>query len=301
MQTTPRLMAGFFMKGIAMKKYITMDFDDKGKPVLGGAKDRPTQGFAFVPSGWVPTPEPPIEDGSGLKSISISPAITTTPALESMFPIEWACGIVDANATVQGTVADGEYTLTIEPTANMCVRYYDEAAEDYKFGAPGQTITQKATASGGYLYLSILACKDPTKAEEEYISVNATVQPDEPGAIYPAKDGQSVMMAVSPNITTVPAFSDAFPVYWCGVGSLGHNMVFTTNDTIEDATEIAFTFTPSDNAIMAFEDYETLPAPGTPLTATPLWDAGAGSVGTTVLMLDANENILDAISVTIKN
>ena len=181
------------------------------------------------------------------------------------------------------------------------MEYYDEAAEDYKFSAPGQTITQKATASGGYIYLYIRACKDPTKAEEEYISVNVTVQPDEPGTIYPAKDGQSVMMAVSPNITTVPAFSDAFPVYWCGGGYMFHTMTFTTNDTIEDATEIVFTFTPSDNAIVAPEDYETLPAPGTPLATPALWDAVAGSAGTTVLMLDANENILDTISITIKN
>lgn len=218
-----------------------------------------------------------------------------------MFPIDWACGIVDVNATVQGTVADGDYTLTVEPTANMCVEYYDEAAEDYVFGAPGQIVTQTITASGGYLTPYIRACKDPTKAEEEYISVNATVQPDEPGTIYPTKDGQSVMMAVSPNITTVPAFSDAFPVYWCGGGYMFHTMTYTTNDTIEDATEIAFTFTPSDNAIVALEDYETLPAQGAPITTTTLWDAVAGSAGTTVLILDANENILDTISITIKN
>ena len=237
----------------------------------------------------------------GLMNISISPAITTTPALESMFPIEWACGTVDVNATVQGTVADGEYTLTIEPTANMCVEYYDEAAGDYVFGAPGQIITQTITASGGYLEPAFRACKDPAKVDDEHIAVNMTVQPDEPSPIYPAKDGQSVMMAVSPNITTIPAFSDAFPLYWCGVGYMGHQMVFTTNDTIEDATEIAFTFTPSDNVIITVEDYETLPAPGTPLTTTVVWDAVAGSAGTSVLVKDANENTLDTIAITIKN
>ena len=280
-----------------MKKYYPVDFDEKGNAVLGTPKNTPTSN-SFIPTTW--TPGGGSEDeGNGIKSITISPSITTTPALESMFPIDWACGIVDVNATVQGTVADGEYTLTIEPTANMCVEYYDEAAEDYKFGAPGQTVTQTITASGGYLMPFIRACKDPAKVDDEHISVNMTVQPDEPSPIYPAKDGQSVTLAVSPNITTIPAFSDAFPIYWCGVGYMAHQMVFTTNDTIEDATEFSFTFTPSANVVVAPEDYETLPAPGTPLTLTGLWDSG--SVGTTAFMLDADENYLDTIAITIKN
>lgn len=282
-----------------MKKYYPIDFDEKGNAILGTARTTPASN-GFVPTTWAP-PAPSV-DGNGIKSITISPSITTTPALESMFPIDWACGTVEVNATVQGTVSDGEYTLTIEPTANMCVEYYDEAAEDYVFGAPGQIITQTITASGGYLTPFIRACKDPAKVDDEYISVNMTVQPDEPSPIYPAKDGQSVVaMVVTPNITTIPAFSDAFPIYWCGVGYMGHQMVFTTNDTIEDGTEIAFTFTPSDNAIIVDEDYETLPAPGTPFTATAVWDAVAGSAGATVLMLDADGKNLDAITITIKN
>lgn len=283
-----------------MKKYYPIDFDKDGKPIIGAAKNTPA-GNGFIPTTWAPGGGSE-DEGNGIKSITISPSITTTPALESMFPIDWACGIVEVNATVQSTVADGEYTLTIEPTANMCVEYYDEAAEDYKFGAPGQIVTQTITASGGYLSPFIRACKDPAKVNDEYISVNMTVQPDEPSPIYPAKDGQSVVtMAVSPTITTIPAFSDAFPIYWCGVGYMGHNMTFTTNDTIEGGTEIAFTFTPSDNVIITVEDYETLPAPGTPLTTTAVWDAVAGSAGTSVLVKDADENTLDAIAITIKN
>lgn len=282
-----------------MKKYYPVDFDTKGNAILGEARNTPTSN-SFIPTTW--TPGGGSEDeGNGIKSITISPSITTTPALESMFPIDWACGTVDVTVTVQGTVADGEYTLTIEPTANMCVEYYDEAAGDYVFGAPGQIITTTFTASNGYLTPYIRACKDPAKVNDEYIAINMTVQPDEPSVILPVKDGQSVMMAVSPDITTIPAFSDAFPVYWCGVGSVAHQMVFTTNDTIEDGTEITFTFTPSDNAIIVLDGYETLPAPGTPQTTTALWDAGVGSTSTLVEMVDVNENILDAINITIKN
>lgn len=57
-------------------------------------------------------------------SISISPAITTTPALDSLFPIYWE-DLTDEqkrdgitiNCT-RGDITPGEYTLTVEPTGD---------------------------------------------------------------------------------------------------------------------------------------------------------------------------------------
>ena len=57
-------------------------------------------------------------------SISISPAITTTPALDSLFPIYWE-DLTDEqkqdgitiNCTSSG-YTPGEYTITVEPTGD---------------------------------------------------------------------------------------------------------------------------------------------------------------------------------------
>lgn len=59
-------------------------------------------------------------------SISISPAITTTPALDSLFPIYWddlteeqkQSGQVYVNAESNGYLPEGTYTVTITPTAD---------------------------------------------------------------------------------------------------------------------------------------------------------------------------------------
>lgn len=69
-----------------MKKYIPLDFDEKGKVILGREKNTPT------PNGTIPAifiPGGSDEGKQGLKSISISPAIQTTPTLDSLFPIYW--------------------------------------------------------------------------------------------------------------------------------------------------------------------------------------------------------------------
>lgn len=59
-----------------MKKYIPIDFDEKGKVILGREKNTPT------PNGTIPAifiPGGSDEGKQGLKSITISPAIQTTP------------------------------------------------------------------------------------------------------------------------------------------------------------------------------------------------------------------------------
>ena len=106
-----------------MKKYIPLDFDEKGKVVLGREKNTPT------PNGTIPAifiPGGSDEGKQGLKSISISPAITTTPALDSLFPIYYddlteeqkQSGEVILYAESTGYVPEGTYTVTITPTGD---------------------------------------------------------------------------------------------------------------------------------------------------------------------------------------
>ena len=106
-----------------MKKYITMDFDEKGAPVMGQAKNTPAN-MAFIPTTWAPPA--PVQEGSGLKSISISPVLETTPALDTVFPVYW-----DADTAVEGwneanialttetpLTIGAEYNVTITPTSD---------------------------------------------------------------------------------------------------------------------------------------------------------------------------------------
>ena len=57
-------------------------------------------------------------------NISISPAITTTPTLESLFPIYWEDLTEDQKrdgitiSCTRGDFTPGEYTLTVEPTGD---------------------------------------------------------------------------------------------------------------------------------------------------------------------------------------
>ena len=129
-----------------MKKYIPIDFDEKGKVILGNAKNTPTSN-GFIPTTWAPGGEA----GNGIKSISISPAITTTPALESLFPIyyedlteEQKQDGVRVHGTVEpGVIKSGDtYQFTITPTADWYV--YDFAART--FGEKGMPYTVTVTA-----------------------------------------------------------------------------------------------------------------------------------------------------------
>lgn len=113
-----------------MKKYIPLDFDEKGKVILGREKNTPTQN-GTIPAIFIPGGSD--ENKQGLKSISISPAITTTPALESLFPIYYEDlteeqkqnGIVfDVNTDEQST----DFVLTVTPTSDW--HGYDDSGEE---------------------------------------------------------------------------------------------------------------------------------------------------------------------------
>lgn len=85
----PRVKAGVLLwKGYEMKKYIPVDFDEKGNVILGRERNTPTSN-GFIPTTWVPGGGGSGDEGSGLKSIRISPVLSTEPTLDSLYPIYW--------------------------------------------------------------------------------------------------------------------------------------------------------------------------------------------------------------------
>lgn len=151
----PRVKAGVLLwKGYEMKKYIPVDFDEKGKVILGRERNTPTSN-KFIPTTWVPGGGD--EGKQGLKSISISPAITTTPALDSLFPIYWEDLTDEEKQTckqIAVTVPDlafsvgDEYAITLEATDGWGVA---SGEDPYT-----QSITVTATAALADNYVVIL-------------------------------------------------------------------------------------------------------------------------------------------------
>jgi hypothetical protein len=114
-----------------MKKYYPIDFDSKGNAILGDARNTPTSN-SFIPTTWTPVTPEPEPAGNGIMSISITPAIETTPALDSVFPIYWedipAEDIEDGQyatkrieVTYSGELGS-EYHITATPTADWQVQ-----------------------------------------------------------------------------------------------------------------------------------------------------------------------------------
>lgn len=123
-----------------MKKYIPVDFDEKGKVILGRERNTPTSN-KFIPTTWVPGGGD--EGKNGLKSISISPAITTTPALDSLFPIYWDDLTEEEKQSgktiaVEATYDEHEdYYLTVTPTET----WYAVNPNTSEFGDVGEPVT----------------------------------------------------------------------------------------------------------------------------------------------------------------
>ena len=136
-----------------MKKYIPLDFDEKGKVVLGREKNTPT------PNGTIPAifiPGGSDEGKQGLKSISISPAITTTPALDSMLPLDYdeliaqgyqpsENGDITINVTVSSELIEEQYTITATPTSG----WYAQNCETGDIGERGETVTYNLGLADG--------------------------------------------------------------------------------------------------------------------------------------------------------
>lgn len=159
-----------------MKKYYPVDFDEKGNAVLGRAKNTPTSN-GFVPTTWAPGGSD--EEKQGLKSITISPAITTTPALESLFPIGWDDlpeGEIDEGVevrTYENTIHTGyaltngaEYSVASTPSSEWHI-------DDMTVGDAGETVTTTATVNKGSLIL-LTAAKDATGTKCVSVAIEIT-------------------------------------------------------------------------------------------------------------------------------
>ena len=113
----------------------------------------------------------------GLKSISISPAITTTPALDSLFPIYWEDltdeqkqSGVNINLTTTTPFSSGdEFTFTIAPTSEWYA-----AADD--FGEKGQPITKEAAAPNNEMFgVNSIALTNKDESNPQFFMVNVEV------------------------------------------------------------------------------------------------------------------------------
>lgn len=160
-----------------MKKYYPVDFDEKGNAVLGNAKSNPTSN-GFIPTTWVPGGGSE-EEGDGVKSVSISPAITTTPALDSLFPIYYEDLTEEqkrddvrftgepATALVEGAT----YTITATPTDSMFV---SDGAGVVSASA-GAPVTFTATVEDGELYFTVTAFDSFSEAPEKKFTVRVDI------------------------------------------------------------------------------------------------------------------------------
>lgn len=151
-----------------MKKYYPVDFDEKGNAVLGTPKNTPTSN-GFVPTTW--TPGGGGDEGkNGLKSITISPAITTTPALDSLFPIYWEdlteeqkqSGI-NYHGDAVGIGAGNEFTITVTPTSDWYAWQLVNGAP--VFGGKGEPITFTKESFGNVLEFQCGAANQTEMAE----------------------------------------------------------------------------------------------------------------------------------------
>lgn len=93
------------------------------------------------------------EGKNGILSVTISPAITTTPALDSMFPIyledltdaQKRDGVnVVADVGIGVITAGDEYTITVTPTDDLYAGVIDDEPE---FGDKGEPMVFTVTAT----------------------------------------------------------------------------------------------------------------------------------------------------------
>ena len=121
------------------------------------------------------------EGTNGVMSVTITPAITTTPALESLFPIyyedlteEQIQGGVQMSSSVEsGALVSGDtYQFAITPTADWYV--YD--LYSHTFGNKGEPYTITVTAEASHLDITFVCASDNVMADStKAISVTITV------------------------------------------------------------------------------------------------------------------------------
>ena len=155
-----------------MKKYYPVDFDEKGNAVLGNAKSNPTSN-GFIPTTWAPGGDA----GNGIKSISISPSISTTPALESLFPIYYDDLTEEEKAEGKKTVLLNASSLTLGDTYTATITATDTwyAQGDGDWSAQGGSAEDTGTVSemGGVnaIRFTFGASADPEDDNADYFEL----------------------------------------------------------------------------------------------------------------------------------
>lgn len=125
------------------------------------------------------------EGKNGILSVTISPAITTTPALASLFPIyyedlteEQKQDGVQITSTVEpGVLKSGDtYQLTITPTAD----WYVFDIYSHTFGDKGAPYTITVTAEDDNLGVTFVGASDTVESETtKLFSVMITVNTEQ--------------------------------------------------------------------------------------------------------------------------
>lgn len=160
-----------------MKKYIPIDFDDKGKVILGREKNTPTQN-GTIPAIFIPGGSD--ENKQGLKSISISPAIQTTPALDSLAPIYYDDLTEeqkqDAVFLSVNTSEVGEKSVSITPTGDWYAAYSNDN-DEFIVGGKGETIVAPVTLAPGTVTTLAMSFSNGSTPETatEFFNVNLDI------------------------------------------------------------------------------------------------------------------------------
>lgn len=115
------------------------------------------------------------EGKQGLESITISPAITTTPALDSLFPIYWE-DLTDEEKQNGKTIAvevtydeHEDYYLTVTPTSN----WYAFDPNGMEAGDVGEPVTYLLVTGEEGTYCTVGSSN--TTPPEEYVLINLVV------------------------------------------------------------------------------------------------------------------------------
>lgn len=115
--------------------------------------------------------------GNGIRSITISPAITTTPALESLFPVYWNGETQQIEISAFG-MGSGDYTVTITPTADTYA-FTDEGEDGVTSDTKGAPITFETTAAKLQRGYPLAVLDDPTDFETFKIVATLKFTPNE--------------------------------------------------------------------------------------------------------------------------
>lgn len=120
------------------------------------------------------------EEGDGIKSITISPSITTTPTLDSLFPIDWEAlpeGDIEDNVEVRyynkelhtgiALIDNTEYMITIKPTSECHIE-----GDDFG-GGDGETVTYTGVVHQGLLAVAF-DCLDSTSSRIIAVAIAIT-------------------------------------------------------------------------------------------------------------------------------